>query len=133
VDADIPMDLQHKYAAFKYMADVCDAGEVSVKEMILLCVMTGHLPAKFRNGDVSAPTPVEVQPEPEPEPKPEIPREIDFENGDPVTTIWKGKERKGEFKGFDPNEQDLCHVKIEGDKLNYQKVLVADTKPRAKD
>jgi hypothetical protein len=154
-DAVLPEKLLDAYAALKYMNDICGAGQVGAKELILLCVMTGNLPARFGGLAVFEPQPprtvevvaeakaaaeAETVAEPVAEPEagpaadeqapPEPPQNYDFNEGDLVVTTFKGKPRNGVFVGFNKHDGAVCHVKIEGDKLNFQKVQVADTKPR---
>ena len=97
----IPADLEDAYYAYRYMKDLCTAGDISVSELIVLAIATkshGYGREAIRVGDR-------------------------------VETLFNGKERTGvvcEVCGGD--EQGKARVKIDGDKMNYREVLLSDTK-----
>lgn len=100
-DAPLPDDVTSIYRQYKRSVDICSAGKVTAKEMILLCLLAGHQGSEEGFGLVP------------------------LAEGDRVVGLFHGKEVRGVVLSV---EGDKVRVDVDEDSLKYRELKLADTR-----
>lgn len=97
----LPDDVTSLYKQYKRSVDICSAGKVTAKEMILLCMLAGHQGSEEGFGLVP------------------------LAEGDRVVGTFKGKKVSGVVLSV---EGDKVRVDVDEDSLKYRELKLADTR-----
>jgi len=115
-DAPVPEDLLALYATYKRRVDICSAGKVTAKELVLLTILAGTDEGE-RGLGVAAGS--------KGHPAVEAVNEA-FAVGARVVSKFKGKEVAGELVDV---EGDVALVNVDNDSFKFRRLKLADTRP----